>query len=104
MVKATNPHTQQSEIVTDEQANAMKRGVACREYHFEVLQPFEAAEPPAVEPPEHLPTPPPVVNMPESATPFSHEPEDWSQAEEGAELPPFLARKKVTNRPAKQGH
>lgn len=65
MVKATNPHTRQSEIVTDEQAEAMKRGAACREYHFEGLEPFEAAEPPAVEPPEHLPTPPPAVNMPE---------------------------------------
>lgn len=68
MVKATNPHTRQSEIVTNEQAEAMKRGIACREYHFEVLQPIEAAEPPAVEPPEHLPTPPPAVNMPEDKT------------------------------------
>lgn len=69
MVKATNPHTRQSEIVTDEQANAMKRGAACREYHFEVLQPIEAAEPPAVEPPEHLPTPPPAVNVPDRDVP-----------------------------------
>lgn len=99
MIKATNPHTRQSEIVTEAQADAMKRGVACREYHFETLEPFEAAEPPLVEPPEHLPTPPPAVNMPEAF----HEVEDWSQADEDAELPPFLARKKVTNRPAKQG-
>lgn len=103
MIKATNPHTRQSVIVTAQEADKMRRSIACREYQFEVIEQQEAAEPPTVEPPEHFAAVPPEVNMPESVAEFYHEPEDWSEAEDGAELPPFLARKKVTKRPAKQG-
>lgn len=65
MVKATNPHTGKSEIVTPQQAEEMREGVACREYQFEGLEDPVPVEPPQLEPPEHLPTPPPAVNVPE---------------------------------------
>ena len=66
MVKATNPATRQSIIITAEQAMTMKEGAACKEYQFEVLQEVETVLPPMVEPPENSPTVPPTVNLPEN--------------------------------------
>jgi hypothetical protein len=66
MVKATNPATRQSIIITAEQAMTMKEGAACKEYQFEVLPEVETTLPPMVAPPENLPTVPPSVNLPEN--------------------------------------
>ena len=66
MIKATNPHTRQSVIVTAEEADKMRRSIACRGYQFEAIEQREAAEPPTVEPPEHFAAVPPEVNVPES--------------------------------------
>ena len=65
MVKATNPATRQSIIISAEQAMIMKTGAACKEYQFEVLPEAETVLPPMVEPPENPPTVPPTVNLPE---------------------------------------
>lgn len=66
MVKATNPATRKSIIITAEQAEMMRTGAACKEYQFEVLPENETTLPPMVAPPENLPTVPPSVNLPEN--------------------------------------
>ena len=66
MIKATNPHTRQSVIVTAQEADKMRRSIACREYQFEVIEQQEAAKPPVVDPPERFEVVPPDVNPPES--------------------------------------
>lgn len=66
MIKATNPHTRQSVIVTAQEADIMRRSIACQGYQFEVIEQQEAAKPPIVDPPEHFVAVPPEVNPPES--------------------------------------
>ena len=97
MIKATNPHTRQTVIVTAQEADKMRRSIACREYQFEVIEQQEAAKPPIVDPPEHFVAVPPEVNVPESM-----DRSGFFGTPDGAYETP-LDRKKVTKRPAKQG-
>jgi len=69
MVKATNPHTGKSEIVTAEQAAKMQKSIALKGYQYEVLQVEAPAEPP-------------TVNVPELPAPASPAEEQESQADE----------------------
>mgnify|MGYP003587896929 CR=1 FL=1 len=97
MIKATNPHTRQTVIVTAQEADKMRRSIACREYQFEVIEQQEAAEPPIVEPPERFEAVPPEVNLPET----TDHPGFFGTPDGAYETP--LDYKKVTKRPAKQG-
>lgn len=97
MIKATNPHTRQSVIVTAQEADIMRRSIACQGYQFEVIEQQEAAKPPIVDPPEHFVAVPPEVNVPESM-----DRSGFFGTPDGAYETP-LDRKKVTKRPAKQG-